>query len=305
MSHTISLEINNRTLSIELGKMGKQADGSAFVRYGETVVFVAATSKKEAREDRPFLPLVVDYRENTYAAGKIPGGFFKREGRPTEREILVSRLIDRPVRSLFPDGYHNDTQIVALLFSADLENEPDTLGLIGASAALYFSDIPFTTPFGAVKVGLTDGKYVINPTGKELEASPLNLLVVGTEEGVSMIEAGAKEVDEDTMMGAIEAALEPIRQIIKAQKDLYEKLGIAKRTFDPKPLNEAKLAEIEGKIGADSPPGDPNAGEKGPRQRRLRGSEGADRLHPCGERGRTDRSQGSSLKKSTRNRPAG
>ncbi len=250
MSHTISLEINNRTLSIELGKMGKQADGSAFVRYGETVVFVAVTSKKEPREDRPFLPLVVDYRESTYAAGKIPGGFFKREGRPTEREILVSRLIDRPVRSLFPDGYHNDTQIVALLFSADLENEPDTLGLIGASAALYFSDIPFTTPFGAVKVGLADGKYVINPTGKELESSPLNLLVVGTEEGVSMIEAGAKEVDEDTMMGAIEAAVEPIRRIIKAQKDLYEKLGIIKRKFEPKPLNEAKLAEIEGKIGA-------------------------------------------------------
>ncbi|MBN1940388.1 MAG: polyribonucleotide nucleotidyltransferase [Candidatus Aminicenantes bacterium] len=250
MSHTISLEINHRTLSIELGKMGKQADGSAFVRYGETVVFVAVTSKKEAREDRPFLPLVVDYRESTYAAGKIPGGFFKREGRPTEREILVSRLIDRPVRSLFPDGYHNDTQIVALLFSADLENEPDTLGLIGASAALYLSDIPFTTPFGAVKVGLADGKYIINPTGKELESSPLNLLVVGTEDGVSMIEAGAKEVDEETMMGAIEAAVEPIRLIIKAQKDLYDKLGVTKRKFEPKLLNEAKLAEIEAKIGS-------------------------------------------------------
>jgi len=250
MSHTISLEINNRTLSIELGKMGKQADGSAYLRYGETVMFVAVTSKKEAREDRPFLPLVVDYRENTYAAGKIPGGFFKREGRPSEREILVSRLIDRPVRSLFPDGYHNDTQIVALLLSADLENEPDTLGLIGASAALYFSDIPFPTPFGAVKVGLIDGKYVINPTSKELETSPLNLLVVGTEDGVSMIEAGAKEIDEDTMFGAIEAAIEPIRLIIKAQKDLFNQLAVQKRPFEPKPLNEAKLAEIEGKIGA-------------------------------------------------------
>jgi len=251
MSHTISLEINNRTLSIELGKMGKQADGSAYVRYGETVMFVAATSRKEAREDRDFLPLVVDYRENTYAAGKIPGGFFKREGRPSEREILVSRLIDRPVRSLFPDGYHNDTHIVALLLSADLENEPDTLGLIGASAALIFSDIPFTTPFGAVKVGLIDGKYVINPTGKELESSPLNLLVVGIEDGVSMIEAGAKEIDEDTMMGAIEAAMEPIRRIIQAQKDLAGQLAVAKRPFEPKLLDEAKLAEIEGKIGAD------------------------------------------------------
>jgi polyribonucleotide nucleotidyltransferase len=250
MSHTISLEINNRTLSIELGKMGKQADGSAFVRYGETVVFVAATSKKEAREDKPFLPLVVDYRENTYAAGKIPGGFFKREGRPTEREILTSRLIDRPVRSLFPDGYYNETQIVAMLLSADLENEPETLALIGASAALYFSDIPYATPMGAVKVGIFDGKYVINPNGKEWEASPLNLLVVGTEEGVVMIEAGAKEIDEETVLGAIEAALHPIRQIIDAQKDLYRTLAIQKRAFTPKPINEAKFAEIEQKIGA-------------------------------------------------------
>jgi polyribonucleotide nucleotidyltransferase len=250
MSHTISLEINNRTLSIELGKMGKQADGSAFVRYGETVVFVAATSKKEAREDKPFLPLVVDYRENTYAAGKIPGGFFKREGRPTEREILTSRLIDRPVRSLFPEGYYNETQIVAMLLSADLENEPETLALIGASAALYFSDIPYATPMGAVKVGILDGKYVINPNGKEWDASPLNLLVVGTEEGVVMIEAGAKEVDEETVLGAIEAALHPIRQIIDAQKDLYRTLAIQKRAFTPKPTNEAKFAEIEQKIGA-------------------------------------------------------
>jgi polyribonucleotide nucleotidyltransferase len=250
MSYSTSLEINNRTLSIEFGKMGKQADGSAYVRYGETVMFVAATSKKEPREDKPFLPLVVDYRENTYAAGKIPGGFFKREGRPSEREILVSRLIDRPVRSLFPEGYHNETQIVALLLSADLENEPDTLGLIGASAALTLSEIPFTTPFGAVKVGLIDGKYVINPTGKELESSLLNLLVVGTEAGVSMIEAGAKEINEETMLGAIEAAMEPIRRIIQVQKDLAEKMNVKKRPFEPKPLNEAKLAEIEGKIGA-------------------------------------------------------
>ncbi len=247
---SFSLEINNRTLSVEFGKMGKQADGSATVRYGETVIFVAATSKKEAREDKPFLPLVVDYRENTYAAGKIPGGFFKREGRPSEREILVSRLIDRPVRSLFPDGYHNETQIVALLLSADLENEPDTLGLIGASTALTLSEIPFTTPFGAVKVGLIDGKYVINPTATELESSPLNLLVVGIEEGVCMIEAGAKEIDEETMLGAIEAALEPIRRIIQAQKDLAARIGVKKRPFEPKPVDEAKRAAIEGKIGA-------------------------------------------------------
>src|SRR5512137_1097610 len=203
MSNTISLEINKRTLSIDIGKVAKQADGSALLRYGDTMMLVTATSRKELKEGKDFLPLIVDYRENTYAAGKIPGGFFKREGRPSEREILIARLIDRPVRPLFPEGYFNDTQLVVLLLSADRENEPDTLGIIGASCALCFSDIPFTKPIGAVKVGLLDGKYVINPMAKELEGSPLNLLVVGTEDGVCMIEAGAKEVDEATMLGAI------------------------------------------------------------------------------------------------------
>jgi polyribonucleotide nucleotidyltransferase len=250
MSHTISLEINQRILSIETGKIAKQADGSALVRYGDTVMFVAATSKREAKEDKPFLPLIVDYRENTYSAGKIPGGFFKREGRPSEREILVARLIDRPVRSLFPDGYFFETQVVGLLLSADIENEPDTLGLIGASAALYFSDIPFTTPIGAVKVGLINDRYVINPTAKERETSPLNLLVVGTEEGVTMIEAGANEVDEEKILGAIAAAMVPIRQIIDIQKELYQKLGIKKRTFSPNLPDPSKLAEIETKIGS-------------------------------------------------------
>ena len=249
MSHTISLEINNRILSIELNKIGKQADGSAFVRYGDTIMFVTATSRKEAKEDKPFLPLIVDYRENTYAQGKIPGGFFKREGRPTEREILIARLIDRPIRPLFPEGYFNDTQIVALLLSADRENEPDTLGLIGASVALCFSDIPFTKPIGAVKVGLLEGKFVINPTVKELEASPLNLLVVGTEDGVCMIEAAGKEVDEATMLAAITAAMEPIGQIIEIQKEHMAKLGIVKRAFAPKPVNQAKMDELEAKIG--------------------------------------------------------
>ncbi len=164
MSHqTIQLEINNRTLSIDINKVATQADGSALIRYGDTVMFVSATSKKDVKEPKPFLPLIVDYRENTYAAGKIPGGFFKREGRPSEREILLSRLIDRPIRPLFPEGYYFDTQIVALLLSADLENEPDTLGIIGASVALIFSDIPFTTPIGAVKVGYINDEFVINP----------------------------------------------------------------------------------------------------------------------------------------------
>jgi polyribonucleotide nucleotidyltransferase len=250
MSHTLSLEINNRILSIEIGKVGKQADGSAFVRYGDTIMFVTATSKKEAKEDKLFLPLIVDYRENTYAAGKIPGGFFKREGRPSEREILVSRLIDRPIRPLFPEGYFNDTQIVALLLSADLENEPDTLGIIGASAALCFSDIPFSKPIGAVKVGWIDGRFVVNPLAKELESSPLNLLVVGTEEGVCMIEAASKELDEGQMAGAIAAAMVEIRRIIDVQKEHLGRLNVQKRTFTPKLVNLEKMASIEQKIGA-------------------------------------------------------
>ena len=245
-----SIEINNRTLSLEIDKIGKQADGSAFLRYGDTIMFVTATSKREMKEEKPFLPLIVDYRENTYAAGKIPGGFFKRQGRPSEREILVSRLIDRPVRSLFPEGYHYDTQIVALLLSADLENEPDTLGLIAASAALYFSDIPFTTPIGAVKVGYINNEFVINPTVKQLEESPLNMVVVGTEEGIVMIEAGATEVEEEKIAEGIILAQKTIDEIIKIQKDLYSKLNIQKREFSAKELDQSKLEKIEKKISS-------------------------------------------------------
>jgi len=249
MSQTISLEIGGRTMTIEIGKIGRQADGSALVRYGDTIMFCAATSKKEIKEPRNFLPLIVDYRENTYAAGKIPGGFFKREGKPSDREFLVSRMIDRPVRPLFPSGYFYDTQIVALLLSADLENEPDTLGIIGASAALYFSDIPFTTPIGAVKVGLIDGQLVINPTASQLEQSLLNMTVAGTEEGIVMIEAGAIEVEEEKIVEAIELAQEPIREIIRQQKELYERLNIKKREFTPVEIREEKLGEMREKIG--------------------------------------------------------
>jgi len=251
MSETIILDISNRPLSIEIGKIGRQADGSALVRLGETIMFCTATSKKEVKEPKPFLPLIVDYRENTYAAGKIPGGFFKREGRPSEREILVSRLIDRPIRPLFPNGYFFDTQIVALLLSADLENEPDTLGIIGASAALYFSEIPFATPLGAVKVGLVDGQFLINPTVAQLEKSPLNMAVVGTDQGIIMIEAGATEIEEEKIVEAVSLTQEPIRRIIQAQKDLFRKLGIKKREFTVKTVDAAKAEQIERRIAAD------------------------------------------------------
>lgn len=251
MSESIILEIGNRPLSIEIGKIGRQADGSALVRLGETIMFCTATSKKEVKEPKPFLPLIVDYRENTYAAGKIPGGFFKREGRPSEREILVSRLIDRPIRPLFPDGYYFDTQIVALLLSADLESEPDTLGIIGASAALYFSEIPFVSPLGAVKVGLVDGQLLINPTVAQLEKSPLNMVVVGTEQGIIMIEAGASEVEEKKIVEAVLLAQEPIQRIIEVQKDLFHKLGLKKREFTVKTPDARKAEQVEARIAAD------------------------------------------------------
>jgi len=248
--NTINLEINKRILSIEIKKIGKQADGSAFLRYGDTIMFVSATSKKEMKEEKPFLPLIVDYRENTYAAGKIPGGFFKRQGRPSEREILVSRLIDRPIRSLFPEGYFYDTQIIALLLSADLENEPDTLGIIGASVALYFSDIPFTTPIGAVKLGYINNEFVINPTVKQLEESSLNMVVVGSDEGIVVIEAGATEIEEQKIVEGVVFAQETIDQIIKAQKDLYDKLHIQKRKFSTKELDQANFKKIKKEISS-------------------------------------------------------
>jgi polyribonucleotide nucleotidyltransferase len=207
-------------------------------------MFVTATSKREAKEDRPFLPLIVDYRENTYAAGKIPGGFFKREGRPSEREILMSRLIDRPIRPLFPEGYFFDTQIVALLLSTDLENEHETLGLIGASAALYFSDIPFTTPLGAVKIGYGENGFLINPTASELDKSSLNMTIIGNEDGIVMIEAGAKEIEEAKIQEALALALEPIRKIIQAQKDAYQQMNIRKRAFTPRTIDPAKVEKV-------------------------------------------------------------
>jgi polyribonucleotide nucleotidyltransferase len=247
---SINIELNNRTLSIEINKIGTQADGSALIRYGDTIMFVSATSKKEIKEEKHFLPLIVDYRENTYAAGKIPGGFFKREGRPSEREILISRMIDRPIRTLFPEGYYFDTQIVALLLSADLENESDTLGIIGASIALNFSDIPFSIPIGAVKVGYIDNKFIANPTFSQLEHSPLNMVVVGTEEGTVMIDAGAVEVEEQKIIEAISFSKESIHQIIQAQKDLYNKLDIKKREFSVPTLDPNRISTIEKAISA-------------------------------------------------------
>ena len=210
--------------------MARQADGAVVMRYGDTVVLVTAVAANSPREGMDFLPLTVDYRENTYAAGKIPGGFFRREGRPNEKEVLTSRLIDRPLRPLFPPGWRCETQIIGLVLSSDQTNDSDVLALTGASFALGISDIPFTTPLAAVRVGLTgDGEYLINPTFEQLETSRLNLLVAGSEKAVVMVEASARQITEDQLLEAIYRGHDVIREIIEVQKQLIEEVGRTRR----------------------------------------------------------------------------
>jgi polyribonucleotide nucleotidyltransferase len=233
MSETVSLSLGERELSIEIGKVAKQADGAAFLRYGDTAVLVTACSEAEAREGLSFFPLTCDYRENTYAAGKIPGGFFKREGRPTEKEILTCRLIDRPVRPLFPEHFRCETQIIAMVLSAEPEVNPDVLAINGASAALYLSDIPFLNPIGAVRVGLVNDQFVINPTYPQLEDSDLNMIVVGTQEAIVMVEAMGRQVKEEKIVEALDYAHQTIRQITDSIKELGDRLNITKRTVEP------------------------------------------------------------------------
>jgi polyribonucleotide nucleotidyltransferase len=242
MSYRVSAEVGGLEFSIEMGKVAKQADGAAYVSYGDTVVLATACAEKKAREGVDFFPLTVDYRENTYAAGKIPGGFFKREGRPTEKEILTCRLIDRPLRPLFPEGYNCETQVVALVLSADKENDPDIMSITGASAALYCSSIPFNTPVGAVRVGLENGKFVINPRISALKDSSLNLTIAGTEDAIVMVEAGANEIPEEQMVEALDFGHGIIRKLIELQKELYRQINPTKREV-VKPLFDA--AEYE------------------------------------------------------------
>src|SRR6185503_5037263 len=222
--HRVSTMIGDRELSIEIGKLAKQAQGSALVRYGDTVVLVTACAAKEPREGLDFFPLTVDYRENFYAAGKIPGGFLKREGKPSEREVLNSRMIDRPLRPVFPEGYQNETQIIALVLSADTDIDPSMHAIVGASTALLTSSIPFTHPVAAVRVGLIEGRYYLNPTYAELKNSRLNLAVAGMEDGIVMVEAGAEQVSEEVMVEAVNFGHQAIKQIIAFQKELYSKI---------------------------------------------------------------------------------
>src|SRR6266536_6653226 len=204
--HTREVSINGKPLSLETGKLAKQAHGSVIVRYGDSVVLVTACHASSPREGIDFLPLTVDYREYTYASGRIPGGFFKREGKPSEKEVLTSRLIDRPIRPLFPSGWRHETQIIALVLSADSENDTDVLAITGASAALALSEVPLQKTLAGVRVGLIDGRYVINPTFEQRKVSRLDLVVAGTRDGIVMVEAGAKEVSEEQVVAALEAA---------------------------------------------------------------------------------------------------
>jgi polyribonucleotide nucleotidyltransferase len=219
------IQIGSRRISIETGKLAKQADGSVLVRSGDTVVLVTACHAANPREGIDFLPLTVDYREYTYASGRIPGGFFKREGKPPEKEVLTSRLIDRPIRPLFAAGWNYETQIIALLLSADTENDADVLAITGASAALALSEIPFEKTIAGVRVGMVDGNITINPTYAERKLSTLDLIVAGSKDGILMVEAGAKEVTEPEVVAALEAAHAAIKQIVAGIDDLKQAVG--------------------------------------------------------------------------------
>ncbi|HWZ53408.1 MAG TPA: polyribonucleotide nucleotidyltransferase [Candidatus Acidoferrales bacterium] len=247
MFEQVSVEVGGRTLTFETGKMARQAHGAVVARYGDTVVLSTACMDNKATE-KDFLPLTVDYREYTYSAGKIPGGFFKREGRPSEREILTSRLTDRPLRPLFPEGWSTETQIVAMVLSADSENDPDVIGLTAASAALFISKIPFTNPIAAVRVGLIEGKLVVNPTVAEQKTSLLNLVVAGSDEAIVMVESGALEVSEDTVVDALEFAHAEIRKIVAAIRELQKRVNPAKVAVKPPAFDEALYKDIKSKF---------------------------------------------------------
>ncbi|HSI87745.1 MAG TPA: polyribonucleotide nucleotidyltransferase [Pyrinomonadaceae bacterium] len=244
-----SIKLGGEDLIVESGRVAKQADGSVVIQYGETMVLVTAVSMKTAKEGLDFFPLTVEYRENSYSAGRIPGNYFRREGRPSEKEILTCRLIDRPVRPLFPDGYRFETQIVGTVISSDGENDPDVITITGASCALYLSDIAFTTPIGGIRIGLIDGKYVVNPTFEERRESDLNLIVAGTEEAIVMVEAEANEVSENIMLEALLLAHKEIKRLCLWQKELGKALEIEKRTFEPVVLDEKISNDIEKNFG--------------------------------------------------------
>src|SRR6266508_3191628 len=246
--HTRELTIGQNTLRLETGKLAKQAGGAVVVRYGDSVVLVTACRAASPREGIDFLPLTVDYREYTYASGRIPGGFFKREGKPAEKETLTSRCIDRPTRPLFPDGWRYETQIIALVLSADQENDTDVLAITGASCALALSDIPFAKTIAGVRVGLVDGAFIVNPTFLQRKESKLDLVVAGSADGLVMVEAGAKEVTEAQVVTALETAHAAIKEIVAAIDDLAKQAGKKKMAVAKKEIAADFYKDIESKV---------------------------------------------------------
>jgi polyribonucleotide nucleotidyltransferase len=248
MFEQVSLEVGGRKLTFETGKMARQAHGAVVARYGDTIVLATACMDSKAAE-KDFLPLTVDYREFTYSAGKIPGGFFKREGRPSEKEVLTSRLTDRPLRPLFPEGWSNETQIVSQVLSADSENDPDVIGVTAASAALYISKIPFTTPIACVRIGLLEGKLVVNPSVADQKISKMNLIVAGSDKAVVMVESGSLEVSEDQYAEALEFAHGEIRKIVAAIQELHDKVKPVKVAAKPPAFDEDLYKEMQKTYG--------------------------------------------------------
>lgn len=245
MFKKVELQFHGRPLSIETGRLARQAHGAVLVTYGETVLLVTAVADRKAREGIDFFPLTCDYQERTYAAGKIPGGFFKREGRPAEKEVLTSRLIDRPIRPLFPDGFYCETQVIATVLSFDKENDADVMAVTAASAALHISEIPFHGPVACVRMGRQDGKFVVNPTSTQLQTSDLNLIVAGSRDGIVMVEGGAKQLPEDVMLDALFTAHQELQVLLDLQDELRKAVGKAKREVVPPQRDEALFARFE------------------------------------------------------------
>ncbi len=245
MIYNKEVEIGGKVLSIETGRFAKQANGTVMVKYGDTMVLVTAVVSEEVKEDVDFFPLSVEYREKSFAAGKIPGGFFKREGRPSEKEILSGRLIDRPIRPLFPKGFTNETQIVAFVYSYDGENEPDVLGAVGASAALTISSIPFLEPIGEVRIGRVNGDFIVNPTHHQILNSDIELVVAGTESSIMMVEGEASEISEEDLLNALKFAHGEIKKIITMQLELRELCGLPKMEVPENKIDEALMEDIK------------------------------------------------------------
>src|ERR1700720_1875248 len=252
MLHSVEVDLGSgRVLTLESGKMAKQANGAVIIRSGESVVLVTACTAPEPKPNASFFPLTVDYREYTYAAGKFPGGFIKREGRPSEKEILTSRLIDRPIRPLFPEGYMNETQVIAMVLSADPQRDPSTLAIIGAGAALAISDIPFQHVLGGVRVASVKGKLMANPSYEESRESKANVVVAGTEDGIVMVEAGAQQASEEQVLEAIEYGHESCKKIVAGIRELVAKAGKPKWTYTPPEINKELYTKIESQIRAE------------------------------------------------------